>query len=350
MYKPPRGFKSLSLRHSEWVGDTECQPTSRSRTALFDLGAATLGESGARRDAGRASAPPGPARASPRRRSRCAARRATTSRSTSRSRARDDGRRARGRRRRLPRARLLGRGAHHRGAGPRDRRGSSSTVACATSRDPGARLPRLLVDDRAAAARRRAAPGAIGAPVHCGGVPVELGDWVVGDADGVVVVPGATLADVINAGRVRAAKEAEMFDALREGRTTVELLGPRPVTDRAGATCMKVLIGDGRIRARAAEAAAQRRRQLLGAGRTRSRCWPSSRAPRATMPVASRARPRRPRRWSGPRRRGARRRGARSTRSSRCCPRRGGRWSTRGSRPVTPVRCSCGWPSRRAST
>lgn len=68
-------------------------------------------------------------------------------------------------------------------------------------------------------------PGTIGEPIQCGGVPVESGDWVVADADGVVVVPGGTLADVINAGRVRARKEAEFFDELRQGRTTVELLG-----------------------------------------------------------------------------------------------------------------------------
>ena len=66
--------------------------------------------------------------------------------------------------------------------------------------------------------------GSIWSPVQCGGVLVEPGDWIVGDADGVVVVPGGTLADVINAGRVRAAKETEMFRALWEGKTTLELL------------------------------------------------------------------------------------------------------------------------------
>jgi 4-hydroxy-4-methyl-2-oxoglutarate aldolase len=78
----------------------------------------------------------------------------------------------------------------------------------------------------------KARTGTVGAPIHCGGVLVETGDWVVGDADGVVVVPGEQIADVINAGRVRARQEAEMFEALREGRTTVELLGldPSPIT------------------------------------------------------------------------------------------------------------------------
>ena len=75
--------------------------------------------------------------------------------------------------------------------------------------------------------------GTIRAPIHCGGVVVELGDWIVGDADGVVVVPETTLADVINASRVRASKEAGVFRALWEGQTTLELLGldPSPIQE-----------------------------------------------------------------------------------------------------------------------
>jgi 4-hydroxy-4-methyl-2-oxoglutarate aldolase len=75
--------------------------------------------------------------------------------------------------------------------------------------------------------------GVVRAPIQCGGVKVELGDWIVGDADGVVVVPEATLADVINAGRVRASQEAAMFRALWEGRTTLELLDldPAPIQE-----------------------------------------------------------------------------------------------------------------------
>jgi 4-hydroxy-4-methyl-2-oxoglutarate aldolase len=72
------------------------------------------------------------------------------------------------------------------------------------------------------ATKRR--PGSVGESITCGGVQVDPGDWVVGDADGVVVVPEAALADVVNAARVRARKEAEMFDALRRGRTTIDLL------------------------------------------------------------------------------------------------------------------------------
>jgi 4-hydroxy-4-methyl-2-oxoglutarate aldolase len=66
--------------------------------------------------------------------------------------------------------------------------------------------------------------GAVGGRAHVGGVDVAPGDWIVGDADGVVCVPGDEVEDVRTAGRARADAEAEMFEALRSGRTTVELL------------------------------------------------------------------------------------------------------------------------------
>lgn len=71
-------------------------------------------------------------------------------------------------------------------------------------------------------------PGVIGGPATVGGVPVEHGDWVVGDVDGVVVVPGAEVDAVLAAGRTRAEGEATMFEALRTGSTTVDLLGLDP--------------------------------------------------------------------------------------------------------------------------
>jgi 4-hydroxy-4-methyl-2-oxoglutarate aldolase len=68
------------------------------------------------------------------------------------------------------------------------------------------------------------AGGVIGGTARVGEVDVGTGDWVVGDADGVTVVPGDLLDAVLDAGEARADKERAMFFRLRSGATTVELL------------------------------------------------------------------------------------------------------------------------------
>ena len=75
-------------------------------------------------------------------------------------------------------------------------------------------------------------PGTVGHTVTVGEVAVETGDWIVADADGVVVVPHATLDDVIAGATARTVKEAGLFTDLRRGRTTVELLDldPSPIS------------------------------------------------------------------------------------------------------------------------
>ncbi len=68
-------------------------------------------------------------------------------------------------------------------------------------------------------------PGAVDRPVTVGDVAVEPGDWVVGDVDGVVVLPGPELESVLTAGRARMAKEAALFATWRAGGSTVEEFG-----------------------------------------------------------------------------------------------------------------------------
>ena len=65
-----------------------------------------------------------------------------------------------------------------------------------------------------------------------GDVDVQQATGSSADADGVTVVPGDQLDDVLAAGQARAEKEAGFFTALRAGRTTVDLLGldPSPIT------------------------------------------------------------------------------------------------------------------------
>jgi len=66
--------------------------------------------------------------------------------------------------------------------------------------------------------------GTVGIATTVAGVRVGPGDWVVGDVDGVVVLPGARIAEILAAGQKRAAGEEGYFTALRQGATTVELL------------------------------------------------------------------------------------------------------------------------------
>jgi len=70
--------------------------------------------------------------------------------------------------------------------------------------------------------------GTVGTPVRVGGVMVAPGDWIVGDVDGVTVVPGDSVDQVMAAGRAREAKEAGFFQALKAGKTTIELLDLDP--------------------------------------------------------------------------------------------------------------------------
>jgi 4-hydroxy-4-methyl-2-oxoglutarate aldolase len=70
----------------------------------------------------------------------------------------------------------------------------------------------------------KVAGGSVGLRTVVGGVPVAPGDWLVGDADGVVVIPGGQLNEVAAAGAARQQREAGLFERLRSGATTLELL------------------------------------------------------------------------------------------------------------------------------
>jgi regulator of RNase E activity RraA len=60
-------------------------------------------------------------------------------------------------------------------------------------------------------------PGEIGGPVSCGGLVVHPGDMVVGDEDGVVVVPLADIQAVLGNLKVVREKEAHMRAMLEKG-------------------------------------------------------------------------------------------------------------------------------------
>jgi 4-hydroxy-4-methyl-2-oxoglutarate aldolase len=67
-------------------------------------------------------------------------------------------------------------------------------------------------------------PGTIGGQAIIGDVLMRTGDWLVGDADGVVAISTGRLEACHAAAAARAEKESRFFAALRDGVTTVELL------------------------------------------------------------------------------------------------------------------------------
>jgi 4-hydroxy-4-methyl-2-oxoglutarate aldolase len=75
---------------------------------------------------------------------------------------------------------------------------------------------------------RKDQAAAIGGTATVGDVEVATGDWIVADRDGVVVVAQAEVEAVLAAADARQQKEALMFSELEAGATTVELLGLDP--------------------------------------------------------------------------------------------------------------------------
>lgn len=68
-------------------------------------------------------------------------------------------------------------------------------------------------------------PGRVGEPVVCGGVLVRPGDIVLGDRDGVVVVPAEDVASTLAAAVARERHEEELRTKLRAGESLADLLG-----------------------------------------------------------------------------------------------------------------------------
>src|SRR6059036_3843542 len=73
----------------------------------------------------------------------------------------------------------------------------------------------------------KATAGSVNLPVVCAGATVHPGDVIVGDADGVVVVPRAAATDVARLGRERVAKEQKTRERLRQGELGLDFYGFR---------------------------------------------------------------------------------------------------------------------------
>jgi len=68
-------------------------------------------------------------------------------------------------------------------------------------------------------------PGSVGCAVTFGDQPIETGDWIIGDDDGLVVIADGDLHAVLARGLEREAAERVLFAQLQAGATTVQLLG-----------------------------------------------------------------------------------------------------------------------------
>jgi len=70
-------------------------------------------------------------------------------------------------------------------------------------------------------------PGSVNVDVVCAGAIVHPGDVIVGDADGVVVVPRAHAAQIAALGEQRRAKEERSRERLRSGELGLDMYGLR---------------------------------------------------------------------------------------------------------------------------
>jgi 3-hexulose-6-phosphate synthase/6-phospho-3-hexuloisomerase len=61
--------------------------------------------------------------------------------------------------------------------------------------------------------------GMIGVPVRIGGQYIRTGDWIVGDDDGVVVIPQEKLVEVANRAQVVLEKEERTMAEIEDGST-----------------------------------------------------------------------------------------------------------------------------------
>lgn len=70
--------------------------------------------------------------------------------------------------------------------------------------------------------QRRREAGKPMVAVTVGGVQIQPGDWVIGDDDGIVIIPETELGDTLIAARIAAKLESRILDLVRLGKTPAE--------------------------------------------------------------------------------------------------------------------------------
>jgi len=77
-------------------------------------------------------------------------------------------------------------------------------------------------------------PGCVNVPIVCGGAAIDPGDVIIGDDDGVVVVPRASAGAVADAAAQRLAKEERTRERLKAGELGLDIYGLRDVLTERG--------------------------------------------------------------------------------------------------------------------
>jgi len=67
-------------------------------------------------------------------------------------------------------------------------------------------------------------PGELNISIQCGGVVIHPGDWIVGDEDGVVVVPSTLLVNILEKARRLLEVEKAIYEEIRQGKDIATLL------------------------------------------------------------------------------------------------------------------------------
>ena len=80
----------------------------------------------------------------------------------------------------------------------------------------------------------KATPGSVNVPVVCAGALVNPGDVIVGDADGVVVVPRDSVPAVLVAAEARVSRERQTRERLEAGELGLDIYGLRGLLTARG--------------------------------------------------------------------------------------------------------------------
>ena len=112
--------------------------------------------------------------------------------------------------------------------------GDVVVAACTSDTDDGDFGELLATAFRAPGATVKTTLGSVNVPIVCAGISITPGDVVIGDTDGVVVVPAAIASQVADASEARESKEREKRAQLATGVLGLDLYKMRDALAAAG--------------------------------------------------------------------------------------------------------------------